>query len=76
MNEAPKTDKKCYLCGGRDEQICIVCERGICQKCVAPDILPGSSCICRECDPVTLDRAQAHRHYWKRVGIRIQKDKS
>ena len=63
------SDKKCYLCGGPDEQICIVCERMICQKCIPPNILPGSSCICRECDPITPDREQAHKHYWKRVGI-------
>lgn len=64
--------KKCYLCNGPDEQRCIVCERDICQQCIAPDILPGDSCICLECDVITPNRAQAHRHYWKRT--RLKKD--
>lgn len=64
--------KKCYLCGGLDEQICIVCERSVCQKCVVPDIRPGESCICLECYPITPDRVQAHRHYWKRMGIKVK----
>lgn len=66
--------KKCYICGGPNEQLCIVCERGICQKCIAHDMLPGDSCICRECDTITPDRAQAHRHYWRRVGLRLKEE--
>lgn len=62
----------CTLCGLPEKslQLCIVCEREICQNCLPADLRPGDHVICLECDKITPNREQASRHYWQRQRIK------
>jgi hypothetical protein len=55
----------CAICSLFDNslQLCIVCERGVCQNDIPPDLRPGDNVICCECDKITPDRVQAGKHF-------------
>ena len=69
--------KPCVFCGSTENalQVCIVCERSICQNELAPGLWPGDLVICRECDKITPNREQAEQHFWLRQGLQLEESR-